>query len=260
MDPVVLQAHLESRMNFATASTGARCSPRAWSWRRPACRAMAPTTSDVTATSTARWHACRSSTRARRAIRESARRIEPACTRRPSRRGMPLRRSAPIATPHITLPIPPAIAGSWRSCASAGPAMKPRFARTATRSMERSATSDTHVWPSVPTVTAHMRFLPASNPASTISPGKRLQTCQTATRAPRNASRSTIRMPTQRREAEPGSVHVGRLMHALLGGVFLFFGVHTILWLPRSWRLRRERRDAVRRLRNRSETDGGKTP
>ena len=139
--------------------------------------------------------------------------------------------------------------------------MKPRFARTATRSMERSATSDTHVWPSVPTVTAHMRYLPASNPASTISPGKRLQTCQTChpSASERFAQYDPHADPSDAKR-NPGLSYVGRLMHTLLSGVFLFFGVHTILWLPRSWRLRRERRDAVRRLRNRSETDGGKTP
>lgn len=104
-------------------------------------------------------------------------------------------------------------------------------------------------------------ILPASNPASTISPGKRLQTCQTChpSASERFAQYDPHADPSDAKR-NPGLYYVGRLMHALLGGVFLFFGVHTILWLPRSWRLRRERRDAVRRLRNRSETDGGKTP
>jgi hypothetical protein len=30
-------------------------------------------------------------------------------------------------------------------------------------------------------------------------------------------------------------------MQVLLAGVFLFFGVHTALWLPRSYKARRER-------------------
>ena len=30
-------------------------------------------------------------------------------------------------------------------------------------------------------------------------------------------------------------------MKLLLGGVFLFFGIHTLLWFPRSWQVRRAR-------------------
>ena len=31
-------------------------------------------------------------------------------------------------------------------------------------------------------------------------------------------------------------------MQVLLGGVFLFFGMHTLLWFPRAWQVRRDRR------------------
>ena len=30
-------------------------------------------------------------------------------------------------------------------------------------------------------------------------------------------------------------------MKALLGGVFVFFGIHTLLWFPRSLQVRRQR-------------------
>jgi hypothetical protein len=42
------------------------------------------------------------------------------------------------------------------------------------------------------------------------------------------------------RKRDPLLFYTARFMKWLLIGVFSFFGVHTLLWLPRSWKARRE--------------------
>ncbi len=42
------------------------------------------------------------------------------------------------------------------------------------------------------------------------------------------------------RERNPGLFYTSQFMKLLLGSVFAFFGLHTALWLPRSWKARRE--------------------
>ena len=44
------------------------------------------------------------------------------------------------------------------------------------------------------------------------------------------------------RERNPALYWTYRFMQVLLAGVFLFFGAHTLLWFPRSFKARRERR------------------
>ena len=103
------------------------------------------------------------------------------------------------------------------------------------------------------------QILPASNPASTISPGRRLQTCRTChPNASEHFAQYDPHADPGDRKRNPGLYYTARFMQALLGGVFLFFGVHTALWLPRSWKLRRERRAAAERALD-PKRDGGGT-
>jgi nitrate/TMAO reductase-like tetraheme cytochrome c subunit len=84
-------------------------------------------------------------------------------------------------------------------------------------------------------------ILPASNPRSAVSPGNRVQTCQKChpgTGA--NFAGYDPHADPENRSRSPILFFTGLLMKGLLGGVFLFFGLHTALWFPRSWKARRE--------------------
>ena len=85
-------------------------------------------------------------------------------------------------------------------------------------------------------------ILPASNPASTISPSAGCQTCQ---QVPPERDGQLRALRSARGPARPRrnpALDLRRpFMKLLLGGVFLFFGMHTLLWFPRSWQARRER-------------------
>jgi len=85
-------------------------------------------------------------------------------------------------------------------------------------------------------------ILPASDPTSMVSKARRLQTCQKCHPA------ATANFAAYDPHADPHNVqrnpmlfYTAEFMKTLLGGVFIFFGVHTLLWFPRSVKQRREK-------------------
>jgi nitrate/TMAO reductase-like tetraheme cytochrome c subunit len=91
---------------------------------------------------------------------------------------------------------------------------------------------------------AHDIF-PAADPRSTVSSLKRAQTCRTChPGANENFARYDPHADPDDRSRNPVLFWASRLMKGLLFGVFGFFGLHTLLWIPRSWKARR---DHVRR-------------
>jgi hypothetical protein len=85
-------------------------------------------------------------------------------------------------------------------------------------------------------------ILPASNPASTISPQRRLSTCQQCHPAANaNFALYDPHADPHDRGRNPMLYYTSLFMKVLLGSVFLFFGIHTLLWFPRSLQVRRER-------------------
>lgn len=76
---------------------------------------------------------------------------------------------------------------------------------------------------------------PASDPLSTVSAANRLQTCRGchAEASARFASWDPHPQPTVR-ERSAVLYYTNIFMNVLLAGVFLFFGLHTILWAYRS--------------------------
>ena len=75
-----------------------------------------------------------------------------------------------------------------------------------------------------------------------ISPQRRLATCQQCHPAA-NASFALYdpHADPHDRDRNPMLYYTSVFMKLLLGGVFLFFGMHTLLWFPRSLQARRER-------------------
>ena len=82
-------------------------------------------------------------------------------------------------------------------------------------------------------------ILPASNPASTVSPQNRLATCQKC-HAGANANFALYDPHANRHDRARNPVYywAGKFMEWLLIGVFAFFAVHTLLWFVRSLRVR----------------------
>lgn len=81
----------------------------------------------------------------------------------------------------------------------------------------------------------------ASNPASSIHPANIQKTCGTCHKGA-NANFVKYDPHADKRDAKrnPELYWSYRFMQVLLGGTFLFFGVHTLVWYPRSLRARRE--------------------
>ncbi len=87
--------------------------------------------------------------------------------------------------------------------------------------------------------------LPASNPASTISPQNRLKTCQKChAGAGPNFASFDPHANKHDKERSPLYYYAALMMEMLLIGVFSFFGVHTVLWFYRSLRERFARGDS----------------
>ncbi|MGE0040556.1 MAG: cytochrome c3 family protein [Vicinamibacterales bacterium] len=87
------------------------------------------------------------------------------------------------------------------------------------------------------------QILPASNPASMVSPERVVSTCQTChPGANANFAKYDPHADKTDPERSPALYWASRFMQLLLAGVFLFFGAHTLLWFPRSLKARRERR------------------
>ena len=79
------------------------------------------------------------------------------------------------------------------------------------------------------------RVLPASNPESTIAAGNLVETCRKCHPAANaNFVRFLPHADAENRERNPGLYYTTKTMHLLIVGVFLFFGVHTLLWFIRS--------------------------
>jgi hypothetical protein len=85
-------------------------------------------------------------------------------------------------------------------------------------------------------------ILPASSPASTVSPARRLTTCQQChPGANANFAKYDPHADPGDRGRNPMLYFASMFMKTLLGAVFLFFGIHTLLWFPRSLQVRRAR-------------------
>lgn len=86
-------------------------------------------------------------------------------------------------------------------------------------------------------------ILPASNPLSMVSPGRRLETCRKChASANANFARYDPHADPHDPRRNPGLYYATFFMKGLLGSVFAFFGLHTVLWFPRSLQARRQRR------------------
>jgi nitrate/TMAO reductase-like tetraheme cytochrome c subunit len=90
-------------------------------------------------------------------------------------------------------------------------------------------------------------ILPASNPASKVSAANVVTTCQSChPNANENFAKYDPHADKHDAARSPVLHWTYRFMQVLLAGVFLFFGTHTLLWLPRSWAMRRQRAQAAR--------------
>lgn len=81
---------------------------------------------------------------------------------------------------------------------------------------------------------------PRTDPRSPISAARRVQTCA---QCHPGANASFVKFDPhadpEDRERSPAVYYTAKLMKLLLAGVFTFFGIHTVLWFPRSLRERR---------------------
>ena len=80
-----------------------------------------------------------------------------------------------------------------------------------------------------------------TDPASTVSPQRIVETCRKC--HPAANARFAKYQPHANphdRKGYPFLFYTTRFMKWLLVGVFSFFGIHTLLWLPRSWKARRD--------------------
>jgi 5-methylcytosine-specific restriction endonuclease McrA len=97
----------------------------------------------------------------------------------------------------------------------------------------------------------HHVVLPASNPASAVAPQNLVATCR---HCHAQASEAFVKYdPHADKHDRARSAPVYwtyRSMQVLLLGVFALFGVHTVLWFPRSYKARRERGAAAPRERD----------
>lgn len=84
-------------------------------------------------------------------------------------------------------------------------------------------------------------ILPASDPRSTVSPGRRVETCRKCHPGVNEKFARYDPHPNPRDRARDPLLHFASIfMKWLLIGVMAVFGVHTAMWFPRSWRARRE--------------------
>jgi len=109
--------------------------------------------------------------------------------------------------------------------------------RTALGSARTATCSDCH---------DHHVILPASNTASTVSPQNLVNTCR---QCHAQATEAFVKYDPHADKLDPSrsaAVYwTYRIMKVLLFGVFATFGVHTLLWFPRSYKARRELRAAA---------------
>ncbi len=85
--------------------------------------------------------------------------------------------------------------------------------------------------------------LPATDPASRVSAANRVDTCRAChPKANVNFVQFDPHANRHDKERSPLFYYMGLFMDVLLAGVFVFFGVHTVLWFVRSRRAVREKR------------------
>jgi len=88
-------------------------------------------------------------------------------------------------------------------------------------------------------------ILPKRDPRSQVAAGQRLTTCQKChPGVSASFARYDPHADPENRERNPGLFHTTSFMRMLLASVFAFFGIHTALWLPRSWKARRDNQAA----------------
>jgi hypothetical protein len=79
----------------------------------------------------------------------------------------------------------------------------------------------------------------ASNPASTVSAQNIVSTCRKChENANANFAKYDPHADKRNKQRNPALYWTARFMQLLLAGVFLFFGTHTLLWFPRSYKTR----------------------
>jgi nitrate/TMAO reductase-like tetraheme cytochrome c subunit len=79
------------------------------------------------------------------------------------------------------------------------------------------------------------RVLPASDPQSTIAPANLVTTCKKChPRANANFVRFSPHADPSDKEKNPSLYYTAKMMNLLIVGVFVFFGLHTVLWFGRS--------------------------
>jgi nitrate/TMAO reductase-like tetraheme cytochrome c subunit len=84
-------------------------------------------------------------------------------------------------------------------------------------------------------------ILPAANPLSTVSTAGRVATCQKCHPGTNEKFARYDPHPNPKdRARNPLLFYAAIFMKWLLIGVMAFFGLHAVLWFPRSWRARRE--------------------
>lgn len=99
-------------------------------------------------------------------------------------------------------------------------------------------------------------ILPPSDPRSNVAPQNLVKTCgRCHSQANANFVRYDPHASPKDPERDPSLYYAARFMRLLLMAVFGFFGIHTALWLPRSYRARRERRRAQEGRETASETE-----
>ena len=90
---------------------------------------------------------------------------------------------------------------------------------------------------------------PSADPQSTVSDARRLDTCQQChAGATAGFAQYDPHADRHNRERNPFLYWVGFFMDSLLIGVFSFFGLHALLWLPRGLAVRRQQRRAGTRV------------
>jgi nitrate/TMAO reductase-like tetraheme cytochrome c subunit len=83
-------------------------------------------------------------------------------------------------------------------------------------------------------------ILPASDPRSTVSAGRRVATCQKCHPGINEKfARYDPHPDSKDRARNPLLFYAAIFMKWLLIGVMALFGAHTVMWFPRSWRARR---------------------
>jgi Cytochrome c3 len=83
---------------------------------------------------------------------------------------------------------------------------------------------------------------PRSDPRSRFSAARRVQTCaQCHSGATASFAKFDPHADPEDRERSPAVYYTAKFMKLLLTGVFTFFGIHTALWFPRSYRERRRK-------------------